>query len=291
MAQELSESFLRIVCVGYKNPDQILELIHSIQKNVSAPHELLIWDNGACREELAPVIHKNNWHNIKILGDGTNLGFAAAVNRSVENQGIPWTHLLLINPDAKLATPLTNEVMSRADKLNGIVGFQVFDDDEMKKRQPSARQFPSLITSIAGREGLLAKLWPNNPWTKKYLNSALSTSDIRQVDWVSGCALFSKRKDWEKLKGFDESYFLYVEDVDLGRKAQLLKIPVYFFPEVKIIHKARGSASKSAWRSDLYHHTGMWIYHIKWNGFWGLLTGPFVFCGIAARYLLRRVLH
>src|SRR5690606_2115966 len=118
----------------------------------------------------------------------------------------------------------------------------------------------------------------------------LDSDKTTRVDWVSGCALFADRKSWDRLEGFDERYFLYVEDVDLGRKAREASIPVTYFPKVDVVHAIRGSALKRPAFSDLQHHIGMFRYSLKWSGPMGKLAAPFIALAIVARYLSRRIL-
>jgi len=146
------------------------------------------------------------------------------------------------------------------------------------------------MTSFTNREGLLTKIWPQNPWSQKYLGKNISDNNISKIDWVSGCALFISQKNWITLEGFDERYFLYVEDVDLGRKAAHLRIPVYYAPLVDVVHESRSSAKQqSAW-SDAQHHLGSLKYFIKWSSLGEKAMIPFVALGLLCRFTLRRLL-
>lgn len=284
---------LRVVIVGYGNPQALVRTLNSLDEHLSLSAEVLVRDNGECAEPVERWALKKGGHlKVKVIGDGKNVGFSAAVNEAAAyaTSTVP-THLLLLNPDAELLSDFTPEIAQKLADLGGIVGLRVWNDREMKSRQASARSFPSLKTSVSGREGLLTRLWPSNPWSREYLAADLDPERPSKVDWVSGCALWVSTADWKRLGGFDEKYFLYVEDVDLGQTAKQLGIPVHFAPWVDVLHAIRGSASSVPARSDLYHHRGMWTYHRKWAspGSWWLT--PFVFLGICLRFGLRRLLH
>jgi GT2 family glycosyltransferase len=284
---------VRIVTVGYRNPEGLMKLFRSLREHWTTGGEFILQDNGESGAAARLWDSEGPGHArlpLQVNGTGRNLGFAAGVNRAAElDTGRAWTHLLLINPDARFASDVTPELVERLAQEKGLLGFRVFDDAAKQVRQMSARRFPSFWTSVSGREGVLTKLFPGNPLSRRYLAQDLNSDTPAAVDWLSGCALWMARADWERLRGFDESYFLYVEDVDLGRKAQRAGLPVRYFPVIDVIHESRGSARKAPWKADYYHHLGMWIYHIKWAGFWGWVFGPFVFLGICARFALRRI--
>jgi GT2 family glycosyltransferase len=280
--------------VAYRNGAELQDLLDSLVQCVKLPFEVVVWDNGLSRKAVEDWKQRHSTHAslVHIHGDGSNLGFAAAVNRAAElsTPGEKWTDLVLINPDAQLASSFTSAELERLRALRGIVGLRVFDDVMKSKRQASARMFPGLLTSLTGREGLLTRLWPTNPWSRRYLGTELESQSAHatRVDWVSGCALFARREEWEKLGGYDTRYFLYVEDVDLGRKARLMKIPVYYAPWIDVVHAIRGSARQRAFFSDLEHHKGMLKYHWKWASPVGRFFAPLIWIGVGIRFAFRR---
>ncbi len=286
---------LQILVVAYRNGKQLENLARSLKVFLKCPATLWIWDNGEARDDVETLIPNFSDTQLKIraLGDAKNIGFSAAVNRGLENIckeiGEHDFSFLLINPDAELASELTDEIVEKWRAQKGIVGLRVFNDPAKSIRQASARSFPSFLTSIAGREGFLTRLFPRNSVSQKYLGSYLDANRESRVDWVSGCAFFCTHDIWKKIGGYDESYFLYVEDVDLGRKAKLRGIPVFYSPLVDVVHLIRGSSEKRFWKADYYHHLGMWIYFVKWSKSPAFLLGPLVFVGIWLRFIFRRL--
>ncbi len=287
-------NLVRVVTLLFHNEEkEVFCFLDSLKKHLLAPAELVIWSNGGDFESVKKWIeNQKNSLNFKIVlgGLGKNLGFAAGVNRAAElESGSDWNSLLLLNPDAVLSTDLNTEHLSQLIGLNAISGLRVFNDLKKTHRQSSARSFPHFLTALTGREGLLTRWLPNNSWSTKYLGTQLDADVIQKVDWVSGCALFMPRNLWQRLKGFDESYFFAVEDVDLGRKAQRAGIPIFYAPIIDVVHLIGTSSAKRPAKSDYYHHLGMWIYFLRWTGPLGFLFSPFVFLGIWARYLYRRL--
>jgi GT2 family glycosyltransferase len=266
----------------------------SIALNVSCDAELLLWDNG---QDLRVVKNYLDTHPkfpipVMIGTQNRNLGFSKAAHFAA-NYPSPRKPraFLFLNPDGILASPLTPEIYEKLYRENALLGLRVFNDNAKTQRQASARSFPSFASLLGNRESTLTKFWPTNPWTNKYLLHHLDPNQAHKVDWVSGCAMFISKENWEKIGGFDTRFFLYAEDVDLGKKAALNQIPVFYFPVVDFIHYIRGSSHGRSLRSDLYHHKAMWKYFLKWSHPFLKIFSPLIAIGIALRFFLRRVLR
>src|ERR1700675_225979 len=80
---------------------------------------------------------------------------------------------------------------------------------------PSARHLPSLVRG--SMHAVLGPVWPRNPWTAAYRQERLEPSE-RTVGWLSGSCLLVRRSAFSQIGGFDERYFMYMEDVDLGER-------------------------------------------------------------------------
>jgi N-acetylglucosaminyl-diphospho-decaprenol L-rhamnosyltransferase len=280
---------IRFVTVCFKNATIVNRLLQSIDRHCKVPFEVICWDNSPL--PLADLGAIKGTHAAFYLAGGKgNIGFTKAVNHAVNEKGSDdtWTDLVLINPDAYFESSFDAEILSRLSALNGICGLKVFSNIEKTVRQDSARSFPGLLTAISGREGLLTRLFPNNALSLKYLRRDLdSTHEAIRVDWVSGCALYASRKIWADVKGFDERYFLYVDDVDLGKKAAALEIPVFYTPWVEVVHESRSMAGKDPWKSDFYHHSGMMKYYWKWSSPFEKLFFPITIFSIWFRFTFR----
>lgn len=292
MEEKISTSgpLVRVIVVVYHNPDDLPPLLSSLQMHMQIPYELVIWDNGGCAEAIQQI-QRDLKGQVRVIagGNGINLGFGRAVNlaASMQTDQLPDS-IFLLNPDAQLASHFYISHWEALHEQNALTGLHVFNDKALQDRQASARNFPNIMTSVAGREGILTKIWPNNPYSKAYLQNDLPNSGWQKVDWVSGSAVWVSLARWQALGGYDERYFLYVEDVDLGRKAQKLGIPVLFFPDIKVVHHIGGTRKgKGNRRAEWHHHMGMLKYHLKWGGVFGWLISPFVAGAILARYILR----
>jgi N-acetylglucosaminyl-diphospho-decaprenol L-rhamnosyltransferase len=155
--------------------------------------------------------------DLKILRNGTNLGFAAACNQGARL--LESDYLLFLNPDtrvsresligtvAALESPLGNRI--------GIVGPRLLDDAGSVAR--SCCRFPnplSLCLELTGLDRLLRR----HPWGCRMREFDHLTS--REVDHVIGAFFLVRREVFVQLNGFDETFFLYFEDLDFSLRAQ-----------------------------------------------------------------------
>ena len=99
----------------------------------------------------------------------------------------------------------------------------------------------------------------NNSSVREYLCKDIDQEKTQEVDWAMGAAMFMSRDTYARLGGFDQRYFLYMEDEDLCLRAWKQGIPVVYFPEAKMTHNhLRGSTHLS--KKTLYHLKSFFTY-------------------------------
>jgi N-acetylglucosaminyl-diphospho-decaprenol L-rhamnosyltransferase len=122
---------------------------------------------------------------------------------------------------------------------------------------PSARQLPSLVRG--GMHAVVGPIWKNNPWSAAYRQERLEPSE-RPVGWLSGSCLLVRRAAFEQVGGFDERYFMYMEDVDLGDrlgKAGWLNV---YVPSAEVLHHKGHATARESGRNLAAHHKSTYIY-------------------------------
>ena len=87
----------------------------------------------------------------------------------------------------------------------------------------------------------------------------------RTVDWVSGCCIMVPSPVFKKTNGFDENYFLFVEDIDLCQMIKKVGYRVDYFPSAQIFHKISSSNARIAPQTIIKRHRGMIYYYKKHN--------------------------
>ena len=182
-----------------------------------------------------------------------NHGYGSAVNSAVNilPDSIEW--LVVTNPDVTFRAGAIDLLISAAesDPRIGDVGPKIFDKNGSV--YPSARAIPSLRNGIG--HALFGRFWPSNPWTARYLRYDLSdATEARSVGWLSGACLLVRKSAFDEVSGFDESYFMYFEDVDLGYRLSSAGYLNVYHPLAEIVHTGAHSTEGESKRMIDEHH-------------------------------------
>ena len=187
---------------------------------------------------------------VRLVRTGANLGYGSGVNRGIA--ATSGDYLLVANPDVALHEGSLRHLASvlDADPTVAIVGPCIREPDGT--RYPSARRFPNMID--AAGHALLGQVAPENPFSRRYRMAEIDAAVTTPVDWVSGAVFLARRAALEELGGFDERYFMYVEDVDLCWRAHRAGWGVVFAPEAEVTHLQGVSTARRPYRMLVAHH-------------------------------------
>jgi N-acetylglucosaminyl-diphospho-decaprenol L-rhamnosyltransferase len=153
-------------------------------------------------------------------------------------------------------------------------------------RYPSARRFPSLID--AGGHALLGIFAPDNRFTRAYQHHELddATGVAVEVDWVSGACFLVRRSAFEEVGGFDESYFMYAEDVDLCWRLNETGWSAAYVPTAEVTHRQGVSTDHHPYRMIVEHHRSLLRFAGRSSRGWRRALLPLVALGIGVRAVL-----
>jgi N-acetylglucosaminyl-diphospho-decaprenol L-rhamnosyltransferase len=130
---------------------------------------------------------------------------------------------------------------------------------------PSARSMPSIGVAIG--HGLLGMWWPNNRFTTRYRQLDADPAQPRLVDWVSGAAIWLRRSALDDVGGWDERYFMYLEDTDLCWRLRRAGWEVAYEPSAVVMHVQGASTSRVPYRMLLEHHRSAWRFaQVRFTG-------------------------
>ncbi len=252
--------------------------------------ELVVVDNGSTDGSLDRL--RATVREVTVLTSGRNLGYGAAANRGVAATTAPV--VVVCNPDL-VVHPGT--LATLADALSGdgrcaVAGPLV--RTSTGEPYPSARQFPSL-TDAAGH-AVLGIFAPDNRFTRAYhqRDPGDGAGASREADWVSGACFAVRRTAFEEVGGFDEAYFMYVEDVDLCWRLGRLGWTVRFVPGAVVTHVQGVSTDRHPYRMIAEHHRSLLRFAGRSTAGWRRLLLPLVAVGIATRACLaclHRAIH
>lgn len=224
-----------------------------------------------------------------LLGNPDNRGFAAACNAGAEKA--KGRFLLFLNPDARLETgALTACLDAFAREPDcGVLGGKVLNNDGSFQK-PCRRRFPTPKRSLA-RFLAFHKLNRRLPESLEY---EISDQDIDQtmlVDAVSGSCLAIRTELFRELEGFDDSFFLYGEDLDLCYRVRQAGWQVRYEPSLVAVHHRGRSRVQVPLRSVHQAHRSMNRFFTKhYATAYPLWFRGLVRSGIALRCLIMSAL-
>lgn len=180
-----------------------------------------------------------------------NLGFGAGVNRGVAASAPADKEFVLVsNPDLVIHDGAIDALVAalERDVHLGMVGPSILGSDGTL--YPSAREFPDVINATG--HALLSPIWVTNPFTRRYRPAPPVSA--RQVGWVSGACFLIRRSVFEEVGGFDESYFLFAEDMDLCWRLGRRGYGVGIEPAAVITHVEGVSRARHPYAALRAHH-------------------------------------
>ena len=278
-----SLSDVAIVTVSYNSSEQLEEFLKHALTTVQSPKQIFVADNASPDVEVSAKIAKKL--GVNLIRSKTNLGYGAAVNLAVSKLPPELNTLVISNPDSLLNFEAISVISNTSSGTNvGAVGPQILNED--RSVYPSGRAIPSLRIGIG--HALFANIWPSNPWTKKYHSDAYLGTTTKITGWVSGSCFAIDRNRFEAVGGFDDHYFMYFEDVDLGYRLGKLGYTNLYVPEVSITHIG-GESTKAIKKTMLriHHESAMRFIQVKYKGIlWAPVRGV-IRLGLALRFWLQ----
>jgi N-acetylglucosaminyl-diphospho-decaprenol L-rhamnosyltransferase len=160
--------------------------------------------------------------------------------------------VLISNPDVVMSPGSIDRLLAtgESDPAIGAVGPAVLNPDGSV--YPSARAVPSLRTGVG--HALFANLWQRNPWTLAYRRETDPSDERRDAGWLSGSCLLVRRTAFDAVGGFDEDYFMYFEDVDLGYRLGKSGYRNVYEPAATVTHVGAHSTGGESARMVAAHH-------------------------------------
>jgi GT2 family glycosyltransferase len=223
------DSTVAAIVVAYsQSPEQVVEAVNALESQSARPAEIIVIDThpqGAIAdavESSAPAV--------RVIGSGANIGYAAACNLAASVA--TSRHLFFLNPDARAEPDCLERLLAEidADERNAIVGAQILLPDGVTT---NAGDNPLHLSGLswAGRWGLPREHGPP-----------------RDVLVASGAALLIRRDAFAALGGYDEGFFMYYDDADLGWRANISGLRVRYVPEACVRHEYEFEKGGRKWR-------------------------------------------
>jgi len=203
-----------------------------------------------------------NQEEIEYIALGENIGFGAGHNKILKKiKNVSKFHLIL-NPDVYFKPEVIPNLIAKLNRhqiVSMIAPKILFPDGN---HQYSCRRYPRASELLARRFTFLEPLFKNLIKKGKYQDRDLKSSFF--ADYITGCFHLYKTEDFVNLNGFDERYFLYMEDVDICRKIEKIDKMKLYYPKEEIVHVLKQGSSKDL-NLFLRHTSSAIKYFLKWG--------------------------
>lgn len=224
---------LSVIIISYNTRDitkNCLDSLTASLKGAEFSWEIIVIDNAS--KDSSPQLLKA-YPGIRPVMNKDNVGFARANNQAVKiSRG---EHILLLNSDTVVLDDAVADMFRTYRKNPDVhfLGAKLFNRDMTP--QPSAAPFYTLPV-VFGALFLKGDHWGL---------TRMSPDTFRKVDWVSGACILTKREYYDRIHGFDEGIFMYMDEVDLLYRAKQAGYRTYFYPQARIIHLGSASSNKT----------------------------------------------
>lgn len=241
------QPLVSIIIVNYNGGRFLADCLDSLAAKISVEFEVVLVDNGSDMDGCDHVEGRYPW--LTVVKHDRNLGFAGGNNLGARYAR--GRYLLLLNNDTVLLTDIRDavELLAR-DESVGVVGAKMLGARDEYRR--SAGHFPAPWRLL-----VLSSLYLK----RQGFSSGNFSEGLLDVDWVEGSFLLTRKTLWEQLGGLDESYFMYVEDVDYCRGARLLGLRTVYLPSACYRHYGGYGAGRLHMLV-----AGFLRYHRKYSG-------------------------
>ena len=253
---------ISIITVGMNHLSYVKEMLSSLYSigKPSNSFEVVFVDNLSTDGTVDYI--RTNYPDIKLIENREKYGFAR--NNNIGARHASGEYILILNPDIVLTEGAIDRLYdyARRNPDCGIVAPMLQNRD--LSLQYSARRFPS-IRILLNRFLTKGDDSARNKAVQRYLLTDLPSNAPSEVDWCMGAALLIKRSFYEELGGFDENFFLYVEDMDLCHRCWQKGKKVIYYPLSKMIHVHQRSSQH--WNKKTWIHLKSFLYFFRKNHF------------------------
>lgn len=244
---------LSILIVCYKSRELIVNCLNGVYQHTSGcKYEVLLVD---CSNDGTVDLVREQFPDTRIIMTTENLGYGKGNNFLAEHA--TGKYLLLLNPDVIVSDDAIGELYRTAiafPEAGAVGGITKLLDGS---HDPSCRQYvPTLFRLAAGAVG-----------GGRFLNGGLANdaTDASAVDTLSGAFMLVRRDAWEQAKGFDTTFFMYSEELDLCQRLRSLKWDIIMTPRARIIHLVGSGQKLSPRRILLITQSRMHFFRKYWR--------------------------
>lgn len=240
--------------VTYNNASIISECVESILKwTKDLDFTLYISDNNSTDGTVALV--RKKFPEVIILENKKNVGFGEGHNRVIKE--LDSKYHFVINPDILVPKDVFGPMVEYLEQHKDVAMItpRIMNDNGTEQFLP--KRNPTI------RYTIISKFKPFKDYRKIYTRELEKLDKPTDIDFCTGCFFGIRTSVFKRLKGFDNRYFMYMEDADFSRMVRR-RYRIVFFPEVFVYHKWSRESTRS-FRGILRWFKSMIKYFMKWG--------------------------
>ena len=262
MEKEVNKN-ISITIVAYNNHDDIKNAINSIEEYTSKKisKQIYIVDNSSLEDDDKVLIDFNKYiskyKDVKYINVHDNLGFGKGHNYILKE--LDSKYHAIVNPDIIIKDDVLSRIINYLDNNNDVGMIIPNMIDENGNRQKVYRLEPTIFD-------MFIRMFCKGLFKKRQAKHTMQDKDYSkpfQVPFGQGSFLVIRTDLFKKLNGFDDRYFMYLEDADLCKRVNE-ESKLMYLPDATVIHKWEKGSHKNK-KLFKCHLNSMRLYFKKWG--------------------------
>jgi N-acetylglucosaminyl-diphospho-decaprenol L-rhamnosyltransferase len=258
---------ISVLIINWNSWPDLRRCLESLAAADPADFGIVVIDNGSTDGSCERL--RASFPRVRVHGNPRNLGHTRAVNQGFGL--LDSDFVLLLDADTEIdrasVERLRRFMLERPDVA--LVAPRTFNTDGSV--QETARNFPSFMSVLFGRQCVLTRLFPDNPFSRRYLmRDKLDATEPFRVEWVSAACMFLRLPVVAECGPWDEGYAGYWVDADwclrLGQRGKA----IYCVPQARVVHHENNHAGKkkSPGRIWMFHRGAARLYRKHYTAGW-----------------------
>lgn len=254
-----------VIYVNYYTEEILRSSLLSLKETGEALNpEVIVVDNGS--EQNPEEVIRPIFPTGKVLRPSHNLGYGAGINFGAQAATRPY--ILAVNPDVIfLEGALERLVGFLEGHPRAAVATPLLLTPDLRP-WPPARRFPSFRYTFFTREGILTRLFPNNPLSREYLylDHLTHLNGPFPVEVALGTCMLIRKDVFDRMGGFDPGYFLFLEDVDFCWRLRQAGYEAWVVPDARAIHVFGYTRRRVPFQTYFHYRRSALHYLRKYRG-------------------------
>ncbi len=246
---KVPQPLVAIVILNYNGRNYLQQFLPSVLASTYQNKKIIVADNASTDDSLDVL--KNSFPTVEVIVNTQNDGFAGGYNWALKN--IEADYFILLNSDVEV-TP--NWIEPIIDLMCSDVTIAACQPKLLAHKQRSMFEY-------AGASGGFID-YLGYPFSRGRVFDVLE-EDKQQYDntteifWATGAAMFVKASVYNECKGFDETFFAHMEEIDLCWRMQLLGYKIYVCPQSVVYHVGAGTLPRGGRKVFLNFRNNLWM--------------------------------